>query len=519
MHFITSNFNNLNTNYLWNKLKSKYKLSIDNNYDNFYFSINNDLIFNNNQYFHILLYCENNNYTEIKKKIINLVKKKINKSLKKTFHIYLIRERSENLIKNSENLKYFSEILNNLNKIKKENLHIHLFENFNKNFSNLRNKVILKFPFDINIIKNFSKKIDSVIKISISKPYKLIILDCDNTLWGGVLDESKIKGINYSGEGIGQIFEMFQKELKKLKDQGFILSISSKNNEKKVWDAMKERSMHLNRKDFISPKINWEEKQINIDRTLKELSLRPNDTVFIDDNKLELQKVKHYIPNINTIHVDDISKIFDYLNNDLRFQKIKNIKEDKKKYYQYKIKSDFESLKNTIKTSKSFYKNLKQKITFHNINNQNFERCVQLFQKTNQFNFSLNRFTEIQLSKLKKNKNVKIKLFSLKDKFGDHGLVGSYIIKKDKKKYTITDFAMSCRILSRMAEDYVIFSIVKEYPQDKIYINYNKTNINQDLIGRFLEKNYFKFFNKKKNCIKYEIMNTRELNDTRKIFI
>ena len=249
MHYLTSNFNNLNTNHLWNNLQYKYQLKIDPAYNNFYFAINNRTISKRYEYFHLLIYCESSNYQDLKKRLTNLIKLTINKNLKKTFHIYLINEISGNLNKNTENFKFFNKLYNNLNLIKKENLYIHTLENLNQNFFNLRNEIFIKFPFDINIIKIISKKIEKIIKMSISRPYKLIILDCDNTLWGGVLDENKIQGIRYSGDGVGQIYEMFQQELKRYKNQGFLLSISSKNNEKIVWSAMKERSMNLNKTD------------------------------------------------------------------------------------------------------------------------------------------------------------------------------------------------------------------------------------------------------------------------------
>lgn len=519
MHYITSNFNNLDTNYLWNNLKSKNKIKIDKLYNNFFFSLNDNSILGENEYFHILIYSNSFNYSDLKKKIIYLIKKVFNKNLTKNFHLYLIKEENENLNIDIKNLETISKLICDLGKFKKANLFIHLINNFRINNFSLRNEVLLKFPFDINTIKIFSSKINKVIKVSQSKPYKLIILDCDNTLWGGVLDESKIRGIQYSGDGIGKIYENFQHELKRLKNQGYILSISSKNNENAVWEAMKKRSMILNRKDFISPKINWDDKQINISNTLKELSLRPEDTVFIDDNILEIQKVKHYISNINTIHLKEISKIFDYLNKDFRFQKIKYTEEDKKKYEQYKIKSKFENLKISKKTSKSFYKNLKQKINFLKLNDSNFERCLQIFNKTNQFNFTLNRYNEVKLKKIRESKLFSVNLFNVRDKFGDHGLVGAYIIRLEKKSCKIVEFAMSCRVLSRKIEDYVIYKILKDFKNTYTTISYNKTSVNDSLISNFLKKNYFKLVNKKGQNFIYKISNTKELNETKKIFI
>ena len=110
------------------------------------------------------------------------------------------------------------------------------------------------FPFDIKIISRFKYLIVKNIDILNSKPYKLIILDCDNTLWGGVLDEKGLHGIKYNEDGIGKAFREFQSELKKLKDKGFLLSISSKNNSEKVWEVMQKEIWSYQKKTLFFQK-------------------------------------------------------------------------------------------------------------------------------------------------------------------------------------------------------------------------------------------------------------------------
>jgi len=125
-------------------------------------------------------------------------------------------------------------------------------------------------------------------------------------LWGGILDEDKIKGITYGDTSKGIFFKNFQKKLLQLKNEGFLLSISSKNNEHDVWNVMRHKKMILQKKDFLNPKINWNEKYINIRKIISELSLRAEDTLFIDDNILEILKVKKLVKNISYIHIDNI---------------------------------------------------------------------------------------------------------------------------------------------------------------------------------------------------------------------
>ena len=174
-----------------------------------------------------------------------------------------------------------------------DNVFTQFINNLNNSFYNARNKTFLGFPFDIKIISKFKSLISRNMDLINAKPYKLIILDCDNTLWGGVLDEMGLQGIEYDEDGVGKVFKDFQNELKKLKDKGFLLSISSKNTSEKVWEAMTKRNMILSKKDFIFPKINWNEKFLNIKEISNSLNLRAQDTIFIDDNIIEIQKLKN----------------------------------------------------------------------------------------------------------------------------------------------------------------------------------------------------------------------------------
>ena len=200
-------------------------------------------------------------------------------------------------------------------------MHITLFDNLDKKLFSSRNNKFLSFPFEIDIISIFRKNIVKNLLNLETKPYKLIILDCDNTLWGGVLDEKGKNGIKYGERGVGKIFKNFQKIVKTLKQKGFLLSLSSKNNSENVWEVMKKRRMYLSEKDFIYPKVNWNEKFSNISTTLKELNLRPEDTVFIDDNVIEINKVKKYIKNINVIHIKKPQDTLNKIKADIRFKK------------------------------------------------------------------------------------------------------------------------------------------------------------------------------------------------------
>ena len=515
MHFVTSNFNILHSNKIWETLKKKYNVVIDEDYNNFYLKLNSATILNNYKTFHIFIYLDIFNKDKYLKLLKDLQKNVFFKS--KIFFLYIIKYNDNNLRNNNNIIKKISELITKINFAKK-NIYIKTYLELEKSFFNNRNNLYIKFPFNISALKKFSKNVYENLKILNSKPYKLIILDCDNTLWGGILNEDKKNGIIYGDEDEGIIFKQFQNKLINLKNDGFLLSLSSKNNETDVWNAMKFRKMILQKNDFLKPKINWDEKHLNIMKTIHELSLRPSDVVFIDDNILEIQKVKKFIKNINCLHIKDLLNLEKVIEANLRFQKLTVLEEDIKKYKQYKIKLKYEEQKDKNKNSSSFFINLKQKIKLHNCNKSNFERALQLFNKTNQFNFSLNRYNRAALEKLIQDKNCEIKLFDLKDRFGDHGIIGIYVINKKKTNLEIIDFALSCRVFNRHVEDYIIWYILKKYKNKKIIINYLNTELNNKLIPIFLRNKYFEFEKKKHNNYVYRIVFNNKLNEIKKIF-
>ena len=255
--------------------------------------------------------------------------------------------------------------------------------------------------------------------------------------------------------------------------------------------------MELTKKDFLFPKINWFEKYINIKKTLVELSLKEDDVLFIDDNKLEIDKVKKKIPKISTLNSEDISEYLEKLQEHPRLQKLKILEEDKKKYYQYNLRNKYENLKTKLNSLDDIYYELRQKIKILDINNSNINRAEQLFNKTNQFNFSTNRYNKNRLKSIKNKANATIKLLSLSDKFGDHGIIGSYIYIHQKNYIIVSDFLLSCRILSRKIEEYIIYLIQKKNKNKEIYLRHVKTDKNKELIKIFLENNSFQKVSKK----------------------
>jgi FkbH-like protein len=510
MNYISSNFNLMATNSYWDKLKKNHTL-IDKNYNGIILSLNKKKL-ESHSFFHFIFYVDGSNFDQTIKELKNLIQIIKNHKKKKFFLYFFIK-----FYENPTQEKLFNDKFLKI-KFDLDNLYVKNFHQSNNKLFSERNKVFIRFPFELKFINFISSEIKKNITFFSSKPYKLIILDCDNTLWKGVLDEDGYQNIKYNGDGEGQIFYQFQLYLKKKKKEGFVLSISSKNTESNVWEAMKKRDMILQKKDFINPKINWYDKAVNIKQIINQLTLRSKDCLFIDDNPLEIEKVKSQIKGINTINVKDSLEILEKVNKDPRLFKHEVLKEDLNKYKQYNLKSKFENIFEKSAHSFNFYKKLKQKIKFEIIQEKNFDRAIQLFNKTNQFNFNLNRYTDISLKKLIKNQMYSTKLISFKDKFGDHGIIGAYIIKKKKLSIEIIDFVLSCRVLNRYLEELIIIKIIKDYSNKNLSIFFKKEQVNNELIPAFLKKNYFKFKKKNKNIYEYGLSLTNNYHEIEKIF-
>ena len=301
------------------------------------------------------------------------------------------------------------------------------------------------------IVEDVKKVIDRIY----SPAKKLLVLDCDNTLWGGILGEDGIKSISLGQDGIGKAFVDFQKTIKSFLNQGVLLAIASKNNEKDVLEVFeKHESMEIKKKDIINFKVNWKEKSENIRAISEELDLGLESFVFWDDNPFERDKVKKNLPQVLTVDPsDEVVYWADQLRQLDELSKFNVTAEDKIKLKQYKIRSKFLTGKKNFSDEGNYLKSIKLNATRIKINQSNISRAVQMTQKTNQFNLRTARYTQSEIERINKNKKNIAFLVNLKDIYGEHGITAILIAKNiDNKSIFIDTCLMSCRILGRNLE-------------------------------------------------------------------
>ena len=410
----------------------------------------------------------------------------------------------ESIFKTSPILKFHENLLNKLKILQKKypniyvlNLDYSLAYHGTKEAFDNRNWYLVNCRLSSRGLEIIINDIARVLTKLTSVTKKILVLDCDNTLWGGVVGEEGIKSIQLGQDGIGKAFSDFQRKIKNLSNNGTLIAIVSKNNEEDVMDVFKNHDgMLLKNKDIVNFKINWKEKSKNIKMISEELNISLDSFAFWDDNPLERDKVRKFLPDVMTIEPDaNVTEWVNQLNSMIEFSNFKVTKEDTKKINQYKIRSKFLSEKKFFNDEKKYLKSIKLRAKSHKLSVGNLSRAMQMTQKTNQFNLRSKRYTENELNSFQKSKKNIIFVVSLKDIYGDHGNIGLVIAKHFSKKTLLLDtFLISCRVLGRNLESWMLKELKRkaiELKYEDIFAEFiqNKKNI---LVKSFLPNHNFK---------------------------
>ena len=339
--------------------------------------------------------------------------------------------------------------------------------------------------FGMKIISNY---FTSLINGIFGSTKKVLVLDLDNTLWGGVIGEDGLDGIELSEDGIGKIFRDFQNEILKLKSLGILLAICSKNNSSDVDEVFENHKMMLLKSDdFTVKKINWQNKSNNIREIASELNLGLDSIVFIDDNPVEREFVKKSIPEVNVPDFPvEIFNLKDWFINDViyrYFSKISISNEDVNKKSQYERNIKRVKEKDISLSLEDYLKGLKMKIKLTLDDRNSIPRLSQLTQKTNQFNLSTIRYSENEIENLMNDKNKFVFSSVYEDKFGNEGIISVLIAEIiNKKEVFIDTFLMSCRVIGRKVETKILKEVLERLEEEheikSVKMNFNATKKN-----------------------------------------
>lgn len=295
---------------------------------------------------------------------------------------------------------------------------------------------------------------------------KCLILDLDNTVWGGVIGDDGLEGIQLGhGLGIGKAFTEFQMWVKKLKQRGIIICVASKNNEETAKEPFeKHPDMVLKLEDIAVFQANWETKVDNI-RTIQQiLNIGFDSMVFLDDNPFERNMVRENIPAITVPELpEDPAEYLEYLYSLNLFETASYSNLDKDRTKQYQVEAQRVSLSKTFTNEADFLKSLNMVSVVSGFTKFNTPRVAQLSQRSNQFNLRTIRYTDADIEALANDPNVIDLSFTLEDKFGDNGLIAVVIMKPlDKETLFVDTWFMSCRVLKRGMENFTLNTMVEK---------------------------------------------------------
>lgn len=308
-----------------------------------------------------------------------------------------------------------------------------------------------------------AKNINDIIQAYQGKFKKCLILDLDNTLWGGIIGDDGVEGIQIGDLGIGKAFSKFQQWIKQLKERGIILAVCSKNTEHIAKEPFeKHPDMELRLEDIAVFVANWNNKADNIRHIQSILNIGFDSMVFLDDNPFERGIVKKEIPEITVPDLpEDPAEYLSFLYQQNLFETTSFTEEDTKRNDQYREEAERAVLLQTFTNEADYLQSLEMKAEIQPVNKFSLPRAAQLTQRSNQFNLRTIRYTEEQMHAIITDPNKFTLSVSLKDKFGEYGLISLIILHKTSKDQLFIDtWIMSCRVLKRNVEEFVLNKMV-----------------------------------------------------------
>ena len=327
-------------------------------------------------------------------------------------------------------------------------------------------------PYSRDGLNAVSNEIDRILGAAFTTRKKIIVLDLDNTLWGGVIGEDGVDGIELSDHKEGQRYYDFQRQLLEMKNRGIVLGIVSKNNEEDAEAAIRNHPAMLLRDDeFVSRKINWENKALNLKAMEGELNITEGGFIFVDDNPVERETVKGECPDMLVPDFpEDTTELLSFAE-DIWFDYCRPLRvlgEDLKKTQMYqneaKRKQELESSLNLD----DYIAKLEMVADIHRMRDAELERVVQLINKTNQFNVTTKRYTQAEVEEIAADPNNAIYVVYSSDKYGDSGLISVIILIGSEVDVRIDTFLMSCRVMGRKLEDVILNELASKYQRKMI---------------------------------------------------
>lgn len=320
-----------------------------------------------------------------------------------------------------------------------------------------------KYAMCVPAIPYTAFQLSRIIKSIFGRNKKVLNLDLDNTLWGGVIGDDGPENIEIGQEtSLGQTYAEFQDYLKQHKKLGVLLSVNSKNNEETALSGLERADSVLKREDFVAFRANWEPKSQNLYATAEELKLLPESFVFVDDNPAEREIVRQEVPGAA---VPEITKVEEYIRvlDRSGFFEVTNFSEDDlKRNEMYLANEQRNRMQKNFSDYGDYLRSLEMKAGIGAFEQAYFSRIAQLTNKSNQFNLTTHRYSQSEIEQIAADPQYLTLCGRLEDKFGDNGVVSIVIGRKEKDVLHIELWLMSCRVLKRDMEYAMMDTLVKQ---------------------------------------------------------
>jgi FkbH-like protein len=331
-----------------------------------------------------------------------------------------------------------------------------------KQAHDVRKWQLYRQPYTEAFWQDIGRMLGRILTAEKISPKKCLALDLDNTLWGGIVGEDGLDGIQLGDEFPGKAYRDFQRHLLYLKNKGIVLAIASKNDSEDAYEVFdRHDAMILSRNDFAAIEIHWDSKVESIKRVAKKLNIGLDSIVFVDDNPKEIGEVKERLAAVSCVMVpEDVADLPGLLAETDFFDFAEVTDEDRRRTEMMVADSIRQEVQETM-SEEEFRKSLNLKIDVFAVQKQHLARVTQLINKTNQFTLTTIRRTQDEVEALALVKDVLVLGMDIKDKYGEYGLVGVAILKKKDKNCIIDTLLMSCRVLGRGAEDTFIAKVAE----------------------------------------------------------
>ena len=322
---------------------------------------------------------------------------------------------------------------------------------------------IAKIPISTQALPAVASRVVDAILARKGRFHKCAIVDLDNTLWGGVIGDDGLEGIQIGELGQGHAFTEFQTWLKELKNRGVMLAVCSKNDEANAKEPfLRHPEMVLKLDDFSAFVANWEDKASNIRRIQKELNIGLDSMVFFDDNPFERNLVRTMLPEVEVPELpEDPAEYTAFARMQNLFDTNSYSDEDRVRTERYLAEKSRTELSAGIDNYDDYLKALGMKAVCAPFDAFHIPRIAQLTQRSNQFNLRTVRYSEQEIEEIAANPRYVTRYYTLRDRFGEHGLIAVVILEKRENELFVNEWLMSCRVLKRGMEQFIADSILR----------------------------------------------------------